>query len=59
MIKRVITGFTVGTLFIAAAALAEEPTAKQKAVPQATPGELDLKLREALVKGASMDETRS
>lgn len=56
MIKRVITGFTVATLFIAAAVLAEEPSAKQKAVPQATPGELDLKLREALVKGASMEE---
>jgi len=56
MIKRVITGFTVANLFIAAAVLAEEPIAKQKAVPQATPGELDLKLREALVKGASMEE---
>jgi carbonic anhydrase len=44
----------------AAAAFAEEPSAKQKSaaqpVPQATPTELDLKLREALMKGASMEE---
>jgi carbonic anhydrase len=56
MNKRLIAGFLIVSFAFAAAALAEETASKQKPVPAATPGELDLKLRDALAKGATMEE---
>ena len=48
--------FALATLFFAASALAQQPAAKPTPVEQASPAEIDFKLREALVKGASMEE---